>query len=456
MILNYILESSGKMSKLIKNNYKLIILFIIYLVWFLIIQPFDYDEIWNYGFSISMADGYLPYKDFNMVITPLFNFLISLPFHIFGKSILVFHIEGAIIFIITIYFLFKLIGDKSWLILAVLFGTLAEFFPNYNFFCYTLLIIIIYLEKNNKSDYLIGFLIGIMILSKQTIGGVMLIPCILNVIKDKKKLLKRLIAISISLLIFLLYLLTTKTFSYFLDLCVLGLFDFGKQNGFYDFLVVFIVLLIVSIFICFKNKNNKTNYYIFMFYIVAIPIFDFNHITFMIISFIFLLFDNIKVNDRIEKIIKYCSITIIILVFILMFFNITKFDIKSYPNKVKYFEYKYIKKEQLNTIDKVNRKIKKYGIDNIVFIGSSESYMLKIQNDRKIEYIDMLNNGNFGYNGNDKVIKYINDNKNKIYFVDKKHLYYEDTQVMKNVIRYVIKNGKKIDSVSLYDIYVFE
>ena len=142
MILNYILESSGNMSKLIKNNYKFIILFFVYLVWFLIIQPIDCDEIWNYGFSVSMADGYLPYKDFNMVITPLFNFLISLPFHIFGKSILVFHIEGAIIFIITSYFLFKLIGDKSWLILAVLFGTLAEFFPNYNFFCYTVIIII--------------------------------------------------------------------------------------------------------------------------------------------------------------------------------------------------------------------------------------------------------------------------------------------------------------------------
>ena len=130
-----------------------------------------------------------------------------------------------------------------------------------------------------------------------------------------------------------------------------------------------------------------------------------------------------------------------------MFFNITKFDIKSYPNKVKYFEYKYIKKDQLDTIDKINRKIKEYGIDNILFIGYSETYMLKIQNNRKIEYIDMLNKGNWGYNGNDKVKKYINDNKDKIYFVDVNY-YYENTQIMKDVIRYVIKNGKKIDSVS--------
>ena len=80
---------------------------------------------------------------------------------------------------------------------------------------------------------------------------------------------------------------------------------------------------------------------------------------------------------------------------------------------------------------------------------------LKIQNNRKIEYIDMLNKGNWGYNGNDKVKKYINDNKDKIYFVDVNY-YYENTQIMKDVIRYVIKNGKKIDSVSSYDIYVFE
>ena len=192
-----------------------------------------------------------------------------------------------------------------------------------------------------------------------------------------------------------------------------------------------------------------------MFYVVSIPIFDLNHITFMIIAFIFLLFDNIKVNDRVIHIIKYCSISLISLVFILMFLNITKFDIKSYPNKVKHFEYKYIKKDQLDTIDKINRKIKEYGIDNILFIGYSETYMLKIQNNRKIEYIDMLNKGNWGYNGNDKVKKYINDNKDKIYFVDVNY-YYENTQIMKDVIRYVIKNGKKIDSVSSYDIYVFE
>lgn len=455
MILNYILESSGNMSKLIKNNYKFIILFFVYLVWFLIIQPIDCDEIWNYGFSVSMADGYLPYKDFNMVITPLFNFLISLPFHIFGKSILVFHIEGAIIFIITIYFLFKLIGDKSWLILAVLFGTLAEFFPNYNFFCYTLLIIIIYLEKNNKSDYLIGFLIGIMILSKQTIGCFMLIPCIFNVIKDKKRLFERITSICILVLMFIVYLLITNSISYFFNLCIFGLFDFGKNCSNYDLFILFISILIISILICLKNKNNKTNYYILMFYVVSIPIFDLNHITFMIIAFIFLLFDNIKVNDRVIHIIKYCSISLISLVFILMFLNITKFDIKSYPNKVKHFEYKYIKKDQLDTIDKINRKIKEYGIDNILFIGYSETYMLKIQNNRKIEYIDMLNKGNWGYNGNDKVKKYINDNKDKIYFVDVNY-YYENTQIMKDVIRYVIKNGKKIDSVSSYDIYVFE
>ena len=71
------------MLEYIKRNYKYFILFIVYLAWFLIIQPNDYDEIWNYGFSYNMASGYLPYRDFNMIITPLFNFLISIPFHLF-------------------------------------------------------------------------------------------------------------------------------------------------------------------------------------------------------------------------------------------------------------------------------------------------------------------------------------------------------------------------------------
>ena len=60
------------------------------------------DEIWNYGFSYNIASGLIPYKDFNMIITPFYPFLGSLFLIFLGKNLVVFHIFNT--FICTIYF----------------------------------------------------------------------------------------------------------------------------------------------------------------------------------------------------------------------------------------------------------------------------------------------------------------------------------------------------------------
>lgn len=437
---------------------KYVLLFLLYLLWFLIIQPIDYDEIWNYGFSYSMAKGFLPYRDFNMVITPLFNFLLSLPFHFFGGSILVFHIEGAFIFIMTAYLLFKLIGDKAYLVLSTLFFLIAEFFPNYNFFCFTILLLIILLEKKDKNyDFLIGLLVGIEILSKQTIGLCLTIPLFLMVIKDKKRIIKRLEGLLVPLFIFCIYLLFTNTYKNFIDLCVLGLVDFTKHNTFTKHILIYILILIISIYVCLKNKNNKINYYILCYYVITLPEFDLNHITFSIIGLLVLIFMNFEINEKVSHVMKYCSIGLIVASVVFSFTTVTNFDIDSYPNRINNFEFRYIKTNNLKTINKVQNKIREYGIDNIVFIGCSESYMLKIMNDKKIEYTDLLNNANWGYNSHNKQINYIKKNKNKIYFVDEIYLNPEvGLQLDSDTVKYIVENAKKIDKVNPYNIYKFE
>ena len=50
---------------------ELIIIFIITILFNLLCNGMERDEIWNYGFSYNIATGLIPYKDFNMVITPL-------------------------------------------------------------------------------------------------------------------------------------------------------------------------------------------------------------------------------------------------------------------------------------------------------------------------------------------------------------------------------------------------
>ena len=44
---------------------------------------FSQDEIWIYGFGTNIVDGLIPYKDYNMVVTPFFPYLLSIIFRLF-------------------------------------------------------------------------------------------------------------------------------------------------------------------------------------------------------------------------------------------------------------------------------------------------------------------------------------------------------------------------------------
>ena len=109
----------------IKNNYKSILkyifLFSLILVWNLFVQELNTDEIWNFGFSYSIYKGEIPYVDFNMVITPLSPFIFSLLFFIFGPSMLLFHIENALVLTFMCYFLFKMLDKRAWYLILFLF-----------------------------------------------------------------------------------------------------------------------------------------------------------------------------------------------------------------------------------------------------------------------------------------------------------------------------------------------
>lgn len=77
----------NKIKILIKSHYQSILIFIGIL---LIISPVilsrqlnNLDEIWNYNFAKNIADGLIPYKDFNMLQTPLLPFITGLILKVF-------------------------------------------------------------------------------------------------------------------------------------------------------------------------------------------------------------------------------------------------------------------------------------------------------------------------------------------------------------------------------------
>ena len=56
------------------------------------------DEIWNYNFGNNMASGLVPYRDFNLLQTPLFAAIHGLVLALFGKELLVTRMLGALLF----------------------------------------------------------------------------------------------------------------------------------------------------------------------------------------------------------------------------------------------------------------------------------------------------------------------------------------------------------------------
>ncbi|MBQ2640359.1 MAG: hypothetical protein IJF92_06350, partial [Bacilli bacterium] len=378
--------------------------------------------------------------------------IMSIPFHIFGSNILVFHITQALLFTLLSYFLFDLLEEKSWIIFIFFFFPVSIFFPGYNLLLFFLLILIIWLEKKKYNDIVIGIIIALAFLTKQTVGIVFLLPSSYY-IKDIKKVLKRLVGFIIPNILFFIYLICTNTYREFFDLCILGLFDFAGNNGHISTIWIILILIMVIITIIYIKKNNKeiTLFYILSYYTIAIPLFDIKHCQEAFLAFLFMIlyYSNRKTN------IKYLLVFMVVVAntSYLYFHDRIKTEI-VYPNNIKYFEYRLLDKDSIKLTNDLNKYLKKHKYKKFVFLDLN-GYYFKIINDIKIDNTDLINTGNSGYNGKNKLLKEIKKKKDYIFIVDKEELKRKH-QTDKDVIKYIIKNGKKIDRIRGYDIYTME
>ena len=421
-----------------------ILLFVFFLLFNLIVNQLNLDEVWSYGFSYNIVNGLIPYKDFNMVITPFYSMLMALPMFI-NNNLLIFHIENSIIITLFIFITYKLIKEKVFLILPLLIFPLNITFPNYNFFILFLFIILIYMKKNNQNDLLIGILLSLIFLSKQSVG-IFLIPVSLYYL-GKKKNLKRFIGFIMPSLIFIVYLLITNSYKEFIDLCILGLFDFGKENSNFNIFFIFVVLLVLLILYLAKKHKKVDYYYLLGFVSICIPIFDLYHFLIYLIACLIVFHMN-------DLLFVFKPKLVGISLFIgLSFVYITRsnININNYPNKLNLFEYRYINQKNINYTNKIIKYTNKYN-NKVMFIGPS-AYYFKLINNIKINNIDLINTGNYGYNGSNKLL-------NRVKHLSKDYVFFVETdekdsrkQTDQNLYNYIIKNYKKIDEISDYDIY---
>lgn len=417
------------------------------------------DSIANLGFSYALVRGEIPYNDFNMIL-PLFSpFLYAIPLLIYNSSI-TFYATQALLLTIFYYLIEKKLGYKTYLyFFLILFSyplsIVSGLFPGYNFILFLLIFILSYIDKDKSNDYLIGLLIGLSIITKHTVGVFLIIPSLIYYYKNINKLLKRLVGLLIPCFIFLLYLLITKSLYNFINLCVLGIFDFAKSNtSNSSLLLIILCLLLIGYYMhLFRKDKSISNLYLFLTILFIIPLFDIYHMSYFIMATLFIFMNRVNINKNI-KIPSFILLITIISMWTIITFNYSDYKFINY-NK---YPFRYSSTSMIRDYNYVDRIYKKYnGNVNLLLLGT-ENYFYKITNNLDITYYDLTNYGNYGYDSYNMMKKRIKSDRGKYFIISmaalKNNSY--NQQYYKELANYIIENGKFIEKNKDYSVYYLE
>ncbi len=420
--------------KLKKNAIiELITIFVLTLLFTLFNNSITSDEVWNYGFSYNIATGLIPYKDFNMVVTPVFPMLGSFFLSIFGKNILVFTIFNSLICTTIFYFLKKNNPQSYYISYTIL---LLFSIPTYTLFCLLLLYIIIDLEDKKTNDILIGITLGITFLTKQNIGIYLLFPTFLT--KNIKQITKRIIGFIIPNIILLIYLLLSNSFHEFIDYCFLGISSFKENFMIYPYAFIIPILAVIYIIFKYHQNHDKKLLYFLSFQLLSYPIIDPYHV---IIPFIpvFNYFLNTKKYNKKIVMIAFLSFILAITISNIISYHKNIYVFSSNTNTLKY---RKLTPEFIHEFSSAKNYISNIPSNYNLYIISSHAYLLKLETNLPINKYDLLNKGNLGSRGYSKIITEIDNNcqNNLCLFLiyDKKG--YKDCQYDTAIIKYITDN----------------
>lgn len=415
------------------------------------------DAMWNYGFSYSIARGQVPYRDFTMIIPPAYNFLMSIGLILFSHNNIVFIVEQSFIITLTFYFLYKIYSDKAFIfLLAMCFPTFINFAPSYNFFLFFLTVLLIYCDKFEKSDYFIGMILGFMLLTKYTTGLFLILPSLIGCYKNKKKLFKRIIGLVIPCLVFLFYLIFTKSLYNFIDLCFLGLFDFGKDNSeiFTIYFFLSLPLFLYSLYFLIKNKKNIVAWIVVLAYIIMFPNVSAIHL-YIYLLFFSLLIMSLNFGAFAKKVKKFSILITISLVII--FYILTGTTGLGRLN-VHNFNYFYVNSSAVGAFNLANDLYTEYSKKSNTYYLGEKYIWFQIINEEDTNYFTILNKGNYGYNGTKKMINRAK-NIHDAYFIVNLDEYDAGikgkimSQLDINIIDFIMENSEKVYSKNNYIVY---
>lgn len=439
------------------KKYKIIVVFVIVCVAVFCYSYFYstlfLDEIWNYGFSYNIVKGLIPYKDFNMIVTPFYSFLGALFIQVFGHHLWSIHILNSLMISLMMLLMYFNIGKRVLFYFPIL---LLYCYPGYNLFCLFLMIILIMIcEKEFKNkDVVLGLLCGIFFLTKQTVGICMFIPMIYY----SKNKLKSFVSYCVPILLFVIYLLFYNAFYQFIDYCFLGMFDFGEQNRIFLFLPIEIIICILLGYMLIKSRfSDKKLFYILMFQIMTVPIVDDYHFMIGFLSVYYWFLERVKVK---KYQIKYYFVIILFATWYWNYMANGYGNFHFYGDKSSYLYGRYVEKYIEVGMTDISDYMEFVKDDyDRVFLFTQNSYMIKLNTSYLLNKFDLINNGNMGYHGDKKYIRELDELCSRVtcLFITYHFEINDDnpkgSQTSSKIIDYVYENYNKIGEEGSFDLY---
>jgi len=497
--------NGGAMLK--NNRFKNLILFVMF-AFIISIYIFDrgitdFDELWNFNFALNISNGLVPYRDFNILQTPLMPFISGIILKILGRELLVMRLLGVVLSTCIIFMSYRILQklkvNSTYSIgvsLFLIYVYKNYFTIDYNFMNLLLILIIIYLELKNKDvdrflySFGLGVILGLTILTKQSTGLVIsFIACgyRLLVVRNKDSLLKfiktaiaRVFGICIPMLTFIIYLIATNAYHDFIDYAILGINTFSNSIKYSSLLdnekiiavssivvpIIIIVELIYSAFTSNKEKIILSSYAIGSL-ILVYPIADSIHfligampgfllVLYLLFEVLSRIYNEEKDSNKETLIASKIVNELILFAFVfLSLYNAYRtfeklFNEKNYQS-LAHFRGIYMDDHEISEIENVDKFILNDKENTIMLDAYASIYMIPI--DKYDKDFSLFLKGNLGSRGEDGIISKIQVLNSGTKFLIRKDGYRRNWQTPENVISYVKKEYKKIDEIEIFDIY---
>lgn len=464
------------------------VLFLVFGLVFLAKPVLDMDEIWNYGFASYITNGLQPYTDFNMIQTPLSAYIASMVLSVFGNSLFVFRILGAVLFGLTFGLSYticrKVIKNRPVAFaLSSFLGTLCSliWMYNYNHLILLCILAIIFCElqmeiqpeqKTRFLNVFIGLIYGLTPVIKQSTGAILIlfnaVWCGYKIAAkpdDRGSLISRLAMSGLPSVLFILCIIITGSFDDFYDYAVMGVQTFTHRETWVDYILssptdffvgVFpLCVTLISICSLIKGRSRVSRSFHIVTLIlswagavVAYPICDFVHACVAIVPFVIPLLccvGELRVSQR--EGIACCFVAILVLSCSSML--ILK-DLPKYKQcELLYFEGLPISpeiEEQIQIVDAFLLEVGEDEVDAIIADEDAAAYMIPIE--KYYKNFNLLLIGNIGSNSVEDLLW----RESAIYLVARN----EESlgkQAHTDLVEYIKKNYTKIGEVLGFDAY---